>query len=208
MGAIPNSDSPGLLRLHSRASTALARCHESEDVDFKESAAWKDLKWKIVKAALGMANLRDGGLIVVGLSERDERWHLTGVSEEHLATFDPDTILGAVNAYASPFVEMDAAVVRYDGRDYLALDFKEFRETPVVCKKNGPEGEGIVKGAVYVRPPGVPRTTRVTDAVQMHDLLELAGEKRGRRILEVAKRVGLVEPATDRQKFDDELGEL
>jgi len=59
-----------------------------------------------------------------------------------------------------------------------------------------------------VRPPGKPRTTRVTTAEEMQSLLELAAEKRARRILEVAHRIGLKASETSSQKFEDELGGL
>jgi hypothetical protein len=41
----------------------------------------------------------------------------------------------------------------------------------------------------------------------MHDLLELAAEKRARRILETARRLGL-ETMPAKKPFDDELGGL
>ena len=48
-----------------------------KSVDFKESAPWNDLKWQIIRTALAMGNLRDGGIIVVGASERDDTCDLT-----------------------------------------------------------------------------------------------------------------------------------
>jgi len=42
----------------------------------------------------------------------------------------------------------------------------------------------------------------------MHDLLELAAEKRARRILEVAHRIGLKATDTSSKMFEDELDSL
>jgi hypothetical protein len=81
MMASPTSDMAGHPRLHDRVMTALNRCLESQDVDFKESAPWPDLRYRIVKTAMAMGNLRDGGIIVVGASERNATWGLTGISE-------------------------------------------------------------------------------------------------------------------------------
>lgn len=206
MGAIPTSDMPGHKRLHERVFGALDRCQESQGIDFKESASWESLRWRVIQTALGMGNLRDGGLIIIGASERETTWELTGISAEHLETYDVDNITDVINKYASPYVELDIAIVRYrNDKDFLAIYIKEFIDTPVVCKKNGPTGKGLIEGAVYVRPPGVPRTTRVMNAIQMHDLLELAAEKRARRILEVSRRISLVARPTVRERFDDEL---
>lgn len=111
-----------------------------------------------------------------------------------------------MNKYASPHVELDIALVKYtNGHEFLAIQAKEFLDTPLVCKKNGPTGEGIVQGGVYVRPPGVARTTRVVDAAQMHDLLELAAEKRARDILQISRRIGLVAKPVTSEQFDQEL---
>ena len=45
-------------------------------------------------------------------------------------------------------------------------------------------------------------------AEEMQDLLELAAEKRARRILEVAHRIGLKATDSSTKKFEDELGGL
>lgn len=209
MGAIPTSEMPGHKRLHDRVLSALDRCQEGQAIDFKESAPWESLKGRIVLTALGMGNLRDGGVIVIGASEREQTWELTGVTSEHLETYKVDVIIDTVNKYASPHIELDIALVKYtNGRDFLAIQVREFIDTPVVCKRNGPTGSRLVQGCVYVRPPGVARTTRVVDATQMHDLLELAAEKRARRMLEVSHRIGMVARASGSEEFDEELGGL
>jgi hypothetical protein len=206
MGAIPTSDMPGYRQLHDRVVNALDRCQETQGIDFKESAPWNSLKWRIIITSLGMGNLRDGGIIVIGASERGQAWELSGVTDEHLATYAPDIIIDVVNKYSSPNVEMDIVLTKYkNDRKFLSIQINEFKDTPFVCKKNGPNGEGIIEGAVYVRPPGVARTTRVMNSSQMHDLLELAAEKRARRMLEVSRRIGLVSRPTSKERFDDEL---
>lgn len=206
MGAIPTSEMPGHKSLHERALSALDRCQELQGVDFKESAAWQVLQWKIIKTVLGMGNLRDGGIIVIGASERSETWDLTGIKPDHLSTYDVDDIIGRTNAYVSPHVDLDIVTVRYrNEKVFLVVQVREFEDTPLVCKKNGPDDEDLYEGTVYVRPPGMARTTKITDATQMHDLLELAAEKRARRILEVSRRVGLVSSPSFSEQFDREL---
>lgn len=170
--AFPSSALPGHRALHERALAALAVCSESQDVDFKESAAWDDLRWKITKAALGMGNLRDGGLIIVGVSQRAGTWSIDGISEDDLATFDADTMIGHVDPYVSPSVDLDIVILERDELRFLVVGVREFRDTPLVCLKNGPDGEGLKKGTVYIRPTGVPRTNQVEDAREMHDLLD------------------------------------
>lgn len=205
MGAIPTSDLPGHKQLHSRTVTALERCQESQDIDFKESAPWDVLQWRIIHTALGMGNLRDGGIIIIGVSERGRTWNLIGIEDPHLGTYDVDTNIDKINAYVSPYVDISIVIVEHSGKRYLAIQIHEFRDIPLVCKKNGPEDENITKGCVYIRPPGMPKTTKVTDANQMHELLELAAEKRARRIIEVSRRIGMTERVPDTATFDEEL---
>jgi hypothetical protein len=206
MGAIPTSDMPGHKQLHERVVSALDRCQESQGIDFKESAPWESLKWRIIHTALAMGNLRDGGIVAIGASERGSIWELTGIKPEHLGTYDVDNIIDFINKYASPNVDLDIVLIKHgNGVDFLAIQIREFSDTPIVCKKNGPAGKSIMEGAVYVRPPGIAKTTRVMKASQMHDLLDLAAEKRARRILEVSRRIGLEPRPTAKEHFDEEL---
>jgi predicted HTH transcriptional regulator len=206
--AIPTSDLPGHRGLRDRVFAALDTCVESQSVDFKESAPWPILQHKIIRTVLAMANLRDGGILVIGASESGERWDLTGIAGQHLATYDVDDIVDSIHRFASPSVSVSIVLVPYhNGRNFLTIQAFEFAETPIVCRRDGPPGSGLKQGAVYVRPAGVARTTEVRSAEQMHDLLELAAEKRARRILETAQRIGMqAKPA--KQPFDDELGGL
>ena len=207
MGAIPTSDMPGHKKLHDRVENALDRCQESKSVDFKESATWDDLKWQVIRTIIAMGNLRDGGIIVIGASERDKTWELTGIEDTHFKTYDVDDIIDAVTKYASPPIKIEIVLVNYrNGKNFLAIQIHEFNDTPFVCKKNCPDSSKKLRmGEFYVRPAAKPRTTKVTSADDMHELLELAAEKRARRILEVAHRIGLKPSETDTQRFDDEL---
>jgi len=207
MGATPPSlDLPGFRQLRDRADNALQRCQEVADIAFKESAPWENLKSKVVHVALGMGNLRDGGIVIIGVSERDNTWTCTGITEEHLATYDVDLVTDQTNSYVSPHVDLDIVVHEFEGRKFLVIRVHEFAEIPLVCKKNGPDGSGIVKGGVYIRLPGTASTTKIQSAEQMRDLLNLAGEKRAREILETAKRVGMAPTVGGDAAFDRELG--
>lgn len=110
MGAIPTSDMPGHKQLHERVVNALDRCQESKGIDFKESAPWESLKWRIIHTALAMGNLRDGGIIVIGASERGTTWELTGLNPEHLKNYDVDNIIDLINKYASPNIDLDIVI--------------------------------------------------------------------------------------------------
>jgi predicted HTH transcriptional regulator len=207
LGALPSSSLPGHASLRQRVGAALDRCQEAVDIEFKGSASWNTLRCKIAKTAMAMANLRDGGILVVGVSEENGAWKTSGIEPGHLQSYDPDVILGFVNSYASPDIQLD--IVRHqvdDGPTFLCIGVHEFDDLPIVCKKSG--DEKIEVGAVYIRSTNAPGTTRVTNAAQMRDLLSLAAERIARRLLETAHRVGLRPATSDANQFDQELGDL
>jgi hypothetical protein len=127
----------------------------------------------------------------------------------HLATYDVDVVIDQVNKFVSPAVGLDVVLVEDDGKQFLAVHAREFEDAPLVCKKNGPDGNKAARmlkeGAVFVRPPGMARTTRVTNADQVAELLQLAAEKRTRRILEASRRIGMVAQDSGRDLFEQEL---
>jgi len=157
-----------------------------------------------------MGNLRDGGVIIIGASERDDTWDLTGIADEHLITYDFDDITDAVNKYASPPIQIEIVLVTYSSdKIFLAFQVKEFESLPYICKNNAPNGNNLLrKGEVYIRPPGKPQTKKVTNAQEMADILELAAEKRARSIISASRRIGFVPPPEDSQYFDGELEDL
>jgi len=132
--ALATTDMPGHQQLGERATAALERCEERPDVDFKESSAWSQLRGKIIRTALGMANLRDGGLVIVGVSERGSTWDPTGVTPDHRATYEKvDEILDEVNTFASPHVEVGIVLHAWNECEFIVFDVREFDDTPIVC---------------------------------------------------------------------------
>jgi schlafen family protein len=211
--SLPTTAMKGHESLRDKISIALGRCQEQQWLDFKESQPWPVLKLKLIRTIMAMANLRDGGLILIGISERDETWKLTGISTQHLSTYDFDDILDQVNSYGSPEVGLDVVTHRSeDDKIYLALAVHQFRETPVVCKRGTPAGvvakEQMRPGDFFIRPAGKPRTERVSDAHRLHELLELAAIARARRMLEVGNRVGFVSPEAAKSKFAQEISSI
>jgi len=205
MSAIPDSSLPGHQKLHERVVAALDVRLESRDIEFKSARPWSELHYKIVRTCLAMANLRDGGVIVIGVDESGSSWTLQGIDDACLATYDGDSINDFINKYASPTIRVDLVAVPYEGRRFLAIYVPEFDLTPVVCRADAGPQSGLTRGAIFVRPIGKPETCEVRDAAQLEDLLELASEKRTRRFLEKAARLGMRATASTTDSFDEEL---
>jgi predicted HTH transcriptional regulator len=213
MGALPTTDLDGYKILSERIIGALNLLQEVRSVDFKEAVVWDDLKYKIAKTTMAMSNLRDGGIIIIGIAEQDNNWHCTGMTEEQINTYDPDNMIDHVNKYASPAITFD--VVKHtdkDGLQYLAIQAHEFEEKPIVCKKDY-AGE-LRRGVCYIRPLGKAESRAVQSADEMQEVLDLAVDKSVRKFLQRCERLGmlvrveeekLAEKKVDSDKFDAEL---
>lgn len=206
--AIPSSSLPGHKQVHDRVMAALDRCQETRSVEFKESQPWDTLKHKIIRTALAMGNLRAGGIIVVGVSERNGEWFLSGIAPEHLGTYGTDMITAQVNSFASPPLDLEIVLAENAaGLPFLVIQVKPFVSSPIVCRQSG-GGRLLECGRVYVRPLDMAQTVAVRDENDIRELLELAAENQARRILEGAARVGLVGKPDGSSLFDREIADL
>lgn len=177
---------------------------ELRDTEFKESQPFDVLRYKIAKAAIGMANLRDGGRIIIGAHERDGRLRFDGVTPEHEETYNPDLLIEAINHHADPPVNCTVRVVATDdGTRFVAIEVKSFDRTPVFCKNGTPDGvsgrDKLIKGNIYVRSNERIATTRVVDSELMRELLEIAAERGAAEIVRRAQRVGFSVPNAERE---------
>lgn len=179
---------------------------EDRSLEYKESRPWADLKDKIAKTALGMANIRDGGTLVVGVSQRSGSLVAQGMTQEHIDTYDVDEVQAYVNRFADPYVRLEMYIVPHDSQSFVVIVVHAFDEIPVVCRRNG---IGLRQGAVYTRSYRMPETCEVPSQTEMREIIEIATDKGVRHFLERSHRVGLstgraIGP-TDTEKFDEQL---
>lgn len=205
MPHLADGDGPGFQSLRERVQTALLLDSESPSVEFKSGAAWLTLKIRVVKSVLAMSNLSDGGLIVIGHPQGGSI--PPGVSDADLATYDPDVMRDQIDEYASPRAIVTMAQFDLSGRKYIGIRVEEFEQLPVICKKDH-EGE-LRKGGVYIRPyTGRPRSTIVTSAEEIRDVLELAIDKGIATFEARAARRGFERASTDANAYAAEASDL
>ncbi len=69
--------------------------HELPNVECKGPGNLSDnpLLGKVVRAAIGMANKQDGGIVIIGIAEHDDHTlYPDGLTDEQLATWSPDLL--------------------------------------------------------------------------------------------------------------------
>lgn len=149
---------------------------EERNIEFKSSYNWSDKndKNKIVKAILGLSNLRDGGYLILGVDENHGEFTPIGLTKEIYDQYDRDQILEYVNTYADPYVELDLFKFEHKSMFFVAIKVKEFSEIPTVCKKDGNKLEA---GRIYVRSSRKPETTSALSQTEMREILDVAIEK-------------------------------
>jgi predicted HTH transcriptional regulator len=183
--------------------------YETSSCEYKQSAPWDDIKYRIAKTALGMANLRDGGLIIVGVESDDtDRLTAPGMSAADLRTFRTDDVVEFIGSFAQTRMALRAEVMEYDERQFYVVEVDSFSTVPVIARKSSPkEAKGKIReGAIYYRPSGKAQTVEAT-AEDLQEIINHAVELELRRYLERGRRAGIeIRPAEDR--YQRERGDL
>ena len=149
--------------------------HEERSLEYKQSAPWDELKLKIAKTAMGMANIRGGGTIVIGEAKKDGGYVPEGMLEEDLATYGEDEVQAYVNRFADPYVRTELQQVKWNEKTFLAVVVHEFDELPVICKRDC--SPSMRQGAIYTRSYRMPETCEVRSQSEMREIVEMAVEK-------------------------------
>jgi len=163
--------------------TAIALGREQRNTEFKGPGARTDRAYlaKIVRAVLGIANKPDGGVVVVGVDDDDTVLIATGLTAGQIATWGYDDLHSSISNYADPYVDFDVNVVALDGKEFIAIEVREFLELPVLCKRDYP---GTLRnGALYVRRRGKNETVEVPSHIEMREVIERAAEVTARKML-------------------------
>lgn len=186
----------------------IARGREQSSVEFKRPGLRTDkhLFAKVTRAALGMANRRDGGIIIVGVKEDTTGLTPEGLTDEELSTWRHDDVADGFAPYADPSLEFETEQVAYQGQNFIVIRVEEFSEVPVLCKRGYNKDREVIlrAGACYIRPRRKPETIEVSTYADMRDLIDLATDKSLRRFISRAQSAG-IPLSTQNVKTDEDL---
>ena len=184
--------------------------YETHATEYKRSAPWDDLKYRIVKTALGMANLRDGGQIVIGVeSDEADRLVATGMNVSHVETYRIDGILEFIDSFAQSRVRARAEIIGFEDKNFFVIEIEPFSSVPVIARKGTrlSDGTNIREGAIYCRPAGGKPRTVEASAEDLQEIIQHAVDLELRRYLERARRAGAALQAGD-DPYERERGDL
>lgn len=149
--------------------------NESPSLEYKSSMSWRDSLTQaiVVKEALALANTRDGGTIVFGVT--DGTFVPEGMAQSDFDSFENDKIADRVNLYAEPRIQTTVRKGRIGDKLFVLIGVEPRRDSPVICEKDGgPPAAQIYAGDIYIRPVGKPEARRVQNAQEMRELVERA----------------------------------
>ena len=152
----------------------------------------------VARAIMGMANRRDGGLVIIGIDS--DSLDPVGLEDDFADTWTYDELAASVNEYASPSVSLDLEVKLYQERKFIIIEVHEFDDIPILCRKdyqltNVKKAAPVLRrGACYVRSRSKPETSEIPSEEEMRELLELAIDKGLRKFVTRAQKAGLIPP--------------
>ena len=193
----------------------IARGHELTGVEFKGAGPRTDklLQAKVIRAAMGMSNRRDGGLVIIGVDDHGKSLIANGLSSKDLRTWQYDHVSTSFASHADPSINFELEVVDYRGEMLVVLHVQEFSEVPVLCKKPMSVAGKVElrEGACYVRSLRKPETAEFSTQEDTRSLLDMALLKALRKWVSQAQSAGLIgNPAppepSDGDLFDSQLG--
>ncbi len=179
--------------------TLLAGAEETDSLEFKGAMPWD--RNTLAKDILALANVIDGGRIIVGVE--DETFQRQGLTEEQAQTYNIDQMRDGIAPFADPRVVFRCEIVSdRAGRRYAVIDVSPFEDVPVICKRNGAD---VHAGTVYFRSRSRrPQSARVDSSSDMRDIIERAAALSTRRL----RRIGFIPEQQPDDELDAELGGL
>lgn len=179
--------------------------HEHRNLEAKlllEGAEPNHLDATVAKAAMALANQRDGGYLVLGVDHRaGQAMRVMGVSEEQLVHWLDDDVVTAVLAkYCDPAPRFFSAHLIYEQQSLVVLRIGQFDEHPILCKRD--YGTVLHRHRIYTRRVGEKATSDPTH-LELREMLDLATEARVRQLLASLQRTGIPLPgAVDQYKHE------
>jgi len=152
---------------------------ERSDLEFKPPFTWGVVKpkadediWcqeRVIRGILGLNHHSLGGVLIVGIEEKDNHKILIkGLSTKQLQSFqDTERLRSNVDSFSSEKINYEIGVGDWPNSSsklvkLVVVTVEQFGHYATLCTHNG-QTDQLREGAIYVRPvKGQPRTIEVT----------------------------------------------
>lgn len=149
---------------------------ENQQIDFKSPQDWNEIgrtgRAKFARHAIALANTM-GGYVVVGVGEdaNGNPTNYIGMTEAQASSFDPSAVGQTINRYADPSVSLDIVRPEIDGKLFVIIVVRPFRDIPHVC--GDACDDELQRGVFYIRTPDA-RSRAAIRASELHGLIQRA----------------------------------
>jgi len=174
---------------------------ESQNIEFKCAIPWHVKSF--ARALLALANVRDGGFIIVGI--KDGTLERQGVANAIKATYKIDEMKDQMNSFADPHVDFSVYFPKdKSGLDFVIMRVFQFEEIPVICIKSHEEA-GTQAGRLYYRNKNKRvESAPVSNSYDMRSIVDMATVKMMQRKGEIGYTVKTLGKSVQKQ-LDEEL---
>jgi len=183
----------------------LALDHETRSFEIKGPGSTSDKAYvaKVARAVMAMGNLRDGGIVCLGIDDKRIRDLVPGLIPSQVVEWsDFDNVSTALARYCDPPVTFEVRAFKLTSNNTIVvLEVAEFDEVPHVCKREFPDV--LKNGQTYVRPRGMPKSVPIPSSTEMRELHDLAIDKGVRQFIRRVGSAGLPLGSISRQEDID-----
>jgi EAL domain-containing protein (putative c-di-GMP-specific phosphodiesterase class I) len=162
---------------------------ENKNLDYKEYFNWttasKEMRIELIKDILAMANTDGGGKILFGVT--DSHFEFVGLSQDDYISFDTTKLNDLLHEYTDPRFSCEIYKPDLiDGKLTIVIDIPEFREVPIICKKefhsNVTKKQVLRKGQIYIR-TNKGSSEGISSSEDMRELLNRAVKSNGDELI-------------------------
>ncbi len=181
----------------SEIETLLEAARETQSLEFKSAMSW-DVR-KLARSLLALANVEDGGIIVIGIRNDGTR---EGLSPIEVQTYKLDGMKDQLRNYADPHVDFSFEIaIDKGGLSLGVIRVFPFRDTPVICCKDD-DAARTRNGIIYYRNTDRrPESAPVSNSYDMRSIVQSAAFRMFRRF----RAHGAFTVSDDSERFDQEL---
>jgi len=158
---------------------------ENRNLEFKPTFDFVQEVWareKLIRAIFAMSNTRNGGYIVIGITE--DQNHIpsfVGLKDDHISVFKNklEDLKSKVESFSSSPVNYEIGLGKYKGNFFIVISVTEFTLNPLICRRNGEHQDRILEeGAIYIRTlKDKPSSIKLTNPTDIQDFLERSVDK-------------------------------
>lgn len=191
--------------------------YERRDLEFKSPYKWlkkkeiTPIQAMTIKGVIALSNLPLGGLLIVGVVQKEKKFQLKGLNKSEFDTFkDYDQIKGVIDGFVYNSISFEMEYTEDDNdQRFIVFKVQGFEKYPLICKKDLTIGSQkyLDHGTIYVRrKSSIPSSDRATD-VEIREIIDESVKKvsdywYGSNFQE-AKTVN-----GDKVNFDNQIGDI